>query len=217
MVLFSLYTVSLCSSWGWDCREHEFLDIREYHVWSNYDVRCRRTHWFVQRCTVTRATPGTETYTTTPGNSQDRSWCISYSGRCLGPKCCFGAGKKNSRCENLHFVSHIFKSSLRALIRRDVVSDTYVTPDRMLVFAVIGCWFPPCFVSHVPRPDVLRGLWKCNLWLFSGRIFQCLDHVRADKCPTPWRQNFRSKNKVKPNLILEIAKVTWNISIKTNK
>jgi hypothetical protein len=45
---------------------------------------------------------------------------------------------KNSLRENLHFLSHICKSSQRTRIRRDVVSDTYVTPSRILVFAVIG-------------------------------------------------------------------------------
>jgi hypothetical protein len=68
------------------------LDLREYHVWLNYDVRhgpdCLYTNlyiyiltytyvhytlWFIQRCTVTRATPGTERFTSTPGKSQDRS------------------------------------------------------------------------------------------------------------------------------------------------
>jgi hypothetical protein len=34
------------------------------------------------------------------------------------------------------------------------------------------------------------------------------------KQATGWRQNFRSKNKAKPNLIQEIAEVTWNISMK---
>jgi hypothetical protein len=97
-------------------------------------------------CKETRATPGTETYTTTLGNSQDRSWSVPYSGRCLGPKSAtiWGnsrdrcAGKKDSLCENLYFLSHICKSSLRALIHRDVVSVTHVTPDRIFVFAVIG-------------------------------------------------------------------------------
>jgi hypothetical protein len=138
--------------------------------------------------------------TTIRGNSRDRSTALA-----LG---------KNSLHENSHFLSHICKLPLRALIDRDIVSDTYVTMDRILAFAVIGCWFPPCSVSHIPRPDVPRGLWKWPSWLFSGWIFQCLDHVQADKCPTPWRQHFRSKNKVKQNIIQEIAKVTWNISIK---
>jgi hypothetical protein len=104
MVLSSLYMVSLHCSCGWDCQKHEFLDLREYHGWLNYDVRCRRTHWlepghlhslkyrytcvsvhytlsFIQ-CTVTRATPGTETYTTTPGSSQD--WSLQLYGATPG-------------------------------------------------------------------------------------------------------------------------------------
>jgi hypothetical protein len=63
MVLSSLYTVTLRCSCDCGCRKHEFLDIREYHVWLQYDVRCRRTHGFIQWCNVIRAAPGPETYT----------------------------------------------------------------------------------------------------------------------------------------------------------
>jgi hypothetical protein len=186
MVLTSRFTVPLRCSCGWDCRKHESLELKKYRVWFKYDFRCRRTHWFIQRNTVTRATPGNETYTTTWDNYQDRSWCTSYSGRCPGQKCCFGVEKRNSLRKSLHFVPHICKSSPRALIRCDVVSDIYVTSDRiLLVFAVIRCWFSPCFVSHVHRPDVLSGLWKWPMWPFSCRIFQCFSYVQTDKCPTP--------------------------------
>jgi hypothetical protein len=237
MVLSSLYTVPLRCSCGWDCLELEFLDLREYLVWLNYDLRCRRIHWMepghlhtivnidthvylftipcrLFECTVTLATPGIETYIylhwTTPKTEAD----VRLTQATAWDRSAALSLWKNSLCENFNFLSHICKSSLRALIRSDVVSDTYVTPDRILVFAVIGCWFPSCSVSHVPRPGVLRALWKWPVWLFYGRNSRSWEHVQAMKQATGWRQNFRSKNKAKPNLIQDIAKVTWNISMK---
>jgi hypothetical protein len=112
VMLSSRYTVPLRCSCGWDCREHEFLDLREYHVWLNYDVRCRRTHWFIGRCTVTRASPGTDTYTTTLGNSQDRSLQLhgatlmtevyNYTGQLPGTKSTTTRGNSQERSLQLH-------------------------------------------------------------------------------------------------------------------
>jgi hypothetical protein len=129
-------------------------------------VHC--TLWFIDRFTFTRAAPELthlQLHRETPRSdvdvrlAQDAAWDRSAA-LALG---------KNPLCENSHFLSHICKSFLRALIRRDVVSDIYVTPDRILVFIAIGWWFSPCFVSQVPRPDVPRGLWKWPVWLFSVR------------------------------------------------
>jgi hypothetical protein len=69
-------------------------------------VRCRRTHWFIQSCTVTRATHGTETCTTTLGNSQDRSLQLhgatlgtevyNYTGRLSGSRSTLGNSQDRS-------------------------------------------------------------------------------------------------------------------------
>jgi hypothetical protein len=129
------------------------------------------------------ASPRTEVYNytghlqgpksaTIRGNSRDRSTALAL--------------EKNFLRENLHFLSHICKSSVRTLIRRDVVSDTCVTPDRILVFVVTGWLFSPCIVSRVPRPDVTRGLWKWPVWLFSDRSFLSREHVQAMKQVTGW-------------------------------
>jgi hypothetical protein len=89
----------------------------------------------------------------TLGNSQDRS--LQLYGTTPGTAvlyvllrplpvtkvplwCC---EKRSSLCENLYFSPHIFKSSLRVLIHHDVVSDTYVMPDRILLFVMIFCRF----------------------------------------------------------------------------
>jgi hypothetical protein len=143
VLLSSLYTVPLRCSCGWDCREHEFLDLREYHVWLKYDVRYRRTHCFIQRGTVTLATPRTETYTlhwAIPGTK-----VYNYAEQVPGPNLMYvllrqlpgtevllwrlGGGELPPR--KLALPLPHFRLSLGALIRRDVVSDTCITPDRI--------------------------------------------------------------------------------------
>jgi hypothetical protein len=115
MALPSLYTVPPRCCCGWDCREQEFLDLREYHVCLKYDVRCRWTHLFIKRCNVTRAATGNETYTTTLGNSQDLSvqlhWATpgtevyNYTGQLPGPKCTTTLGNFQDRSVQLHWAT----------------------------------------------------------------------------------------------------------------
>jgi hypothetical protein len=103
LLLFSRYILPFRCSCGCCSREHESLISGNFYVWLNCYVPYRETHWFIPK--NTRAILGAETYTlhwATPkteiynyvGQIQEPKFCTCYSGRCLGPKCRFGAGIK---------------------------------------------------------------------------------------------------------------------------
>jgi hypothetical protein len=143
------------------CRRTHWLEPSHLHTVLNIDTRvylftipCRLFNVLLhgqppelKHIPLHRVAPRTEVYNYT-GQLLGRKCCTSYPGHYLGPKpttiwdksrdrnAALALGK-NSPCENLHSVSHNCKSSLGAMTR-NAVYDTYVTPNRILVFAVIG-------------------------------------------------------------------------------
>jgi hypothetical protein len=189
-------------------------------------VTYRRTHWFIPNQKKNNPLlhgqyPELKLIHNT-GQLPGPKFCMRYSGCCLWPKFCVtqAAAWDRSSVSVTQVAAWDWSSvsvtqaaawdwsATLALGKKLPLLKLVLLPphfqiipkssDLLLIFSM--------FISHVLRQDVLKGLWTWPLWLLSIRSSLSREHVKADKSLTPWQQHFHSKNKAKPNFILEIAK-----------
>jgi hypothetical protein len=126
----------------------------------------RRTHWFIKKHTVTRALPGTETYTlhwTTP-----RTEVYNYMGQLQGPKFCVSQAPACDRSAALTLGEKLLLRKLELLPPQFQIIPK--SSDSLLIFP---CLFPT-FLSRMFSRDYGDGLYgSCPSEItFQGSMFR---------------------------------------------